>query len=152
MNNGQMDRGNENPTLIIEENHEKNLSQVGRHRDLNPGPPECESRALPRSHLARYYYYYYYYYYYTTKGLLQGCCLSPILFKIYIDVVLKTGRENAMLWEYQWIPNNFLYNLLFVDDQVLITQGIEDVAYMTRKLAEAYKKWGLKINFKKLNI
>ena len=31
----------------------KNLSQVGRHRDLNPGPPECESRALPRSHLAR---------------------------------------------------------------------------------------------------
>ena len=24
-----------------------------RHRDLNPGPPECESRALPRSHLAR---------------------------------------------------------------------------------------------------
>ena len=32
----------------------KNLSQVGRHRDLNPGHPECESRALPRSHLARY--------------------------------------------------------------------------------------------------
>ena len=31
----------------------KNLSQVGRHRDLNPGPPECEARALPRSHLAR---------------------------------------------------------------------------------------------------
>ena len=33
----------------------KNLSQVGRHphRDLDPGPPECESRALPRSHLAR---------------------------------------------------------------------------------------------------
>ena len=27
-------------------------SQVGRHRDLNPGLPECESRALPRSHLA----------------------------------------------------------------------------------------------------
>ena len=31
----------------------KNPSQVGRHRDLNPGHPECESRALPRSHLAR---------------------------------------------------------------------------------------------------
>ena len=29
----------------------KNISQIGRHRDLNPGPPECESRALPRSHL-----------------------------------------------------------------------------------------------------
>ena len=31
----------------------KNLNQVGRPRDLNPGPPECESRALPRRHLAR---------------------------------------------------------------------------------------------------
>ena len=25
----------------------KNLNQVGRPRDLNPGPPEYESRALP---------------------------------------------------------------------------------------------------------
>ena len=31
----------------------KTPSQVGRHWDLNPGSPECESRALPRSHLAR---------------------------------------------------------------------------------------------------
>ena len=55
MNDGQMDRGNENPTqhlpLMTEENHEKNPSQVDRHRDSNPGPPECEARALPRSSL-----------------------------------------------------------------------------------------------------
>ena len=31
----------------------KNLNQVGRPWDLNPGPPKCESRALPRSHLAQ---------------------------------------------------------------------------------------------------
>ena len=31
----------------------KNLNQVGRSQDLNPGPPECESRALPRSYLDR---------------------------------------------------------------------------------------------------
>ena len=36
----------------------KNPSQVGRHRDSNPGPTECESRALPRSHLVRYQQYY----------------------------------------------------------------------------------------------
>ena len=28
------------------------LNQVGQPWDLNPGPPECESRALPWSHLA----------------------------------------------------------------------------------------------------
>ena len=27
---------------------------VGRPQDLNPEPPECESRVLPRSHLARF--------------------------------------------------------------------------------------------------
>ena len=32
----------------------KKTSHVGRHRDSNQGPPECESRALLRSHLARY--------------------------------------------------------------------------------------------------
>ena len=31
----------------------KTPSQVGRHQDLNPGPLECESRALPWSHLSR---------------------------------------------------------------------------------------------------
>ena len=54
--NGQMGRGNENTTQHLPwwlRKPRKNLSQVGRHRDLNPGPPECESRALPRSHLAR---------------------------------------------------------------------------------------------------
>ena len=39
--------------LMIEENHEKTC-KVDRHRDLNPGPPECESRVLPWSHLSRF--------------------------------------------------------------------------------------------------
>ena len=43
-------------TFKIEETT-KNLNQVGRPRDLNPGPPECESRPLPRSHFARWFYF-----------------------------------------------------------------------------------------------
>ena len=57
MNNAQTDRGNENPTQHLPwwlRKTTKKPSQVGRHRDLNQGPPECESRALPRSHLVRY--------------------------------------------------------------------------------------------------
>ena len=33
----------------------KNPSQVGRYRDLNQGPSDCESHALPGSHLGLYY-------------------------------------------------------------------------------------------------
>jgi hypothetical protein len=42
-----------------------------------------------------------------------------------------------------------LYNLLFVDDQVIIAQDTEDAECMMRKLVEAYMKWGLQINFVK---
>ena len=52
-----------NPTFVFEnkkflsyfkiEETTTNLNQVGRPLDLNPGPPECESNALPRSHLGR---------------------------------------------------------------------------------------------------
>jgi hypothetical protein len=42
-----------------------------------------------------------------------------------------------------------LYNLLFVDNQVIITQDTEDAEYMLRKLVEEYMKWGLQINFGK---
>ena len=55
MNNGQMDRGNKNPTQNLPwwlRKTTKKPNQVGWYRELNPGPPECESRALPRNHLA----------------------------------------------------------------------------------------------------
>jgi hypothetical protein len=42
-----------------------------------------------------------------------------------------------------------LYNLLFVDDQVIIAQDTEDAEYMLRKLVEEYIKWGLQMNFRK---
>ena len=38
------------------------------------------------------------------------------------------------------------YTLLFVDDQVLITQEYEDMEFMVRKLLEEYELWGLEIN------
>ena len=47
------------PSLCLDDwgKPRKNLSQVGRHWNLNPEPPECESRALPRSHLARFFFF-----------------------------------------------------------------------------------------------
>jgi hypothetical protein len=45
-----------------------------------------------------------------------------------------------------------LYNLLFAGDQVIIAQDAEDAGYVLRKLVEEYMRWGLQINFGKLNI
>ena len=45
--------------------------------------------------------------------------------------------------------NTTLYTLCFADDQIVIAQDHEDLSYMTRKLIEEYKKWGLEINIDK---
>ena len=39
-----------------------------------------------------------------------------------------------------------IYTVLFVNDQVLITQEQEDVDLLVRKLLDKYKNWSLKIN------
>ena len=57
MNNGHMDRGNENPTQHLPWWLKKNLikpSQIVRNRDLNLGPLEYEPSVLLLCHLAQF--------------------------------------------------------------------------------------------------
>ena len=56
MNNGQMDRGNENPTQHLPwwlRETMKTPSQVVWDRDFNSGPPKFKSSVLPVRHLSR---------------------------------------------------------------------------------------------------
>lgn len=84
----------------------------------------------------------------VSKGLRQGCCLAPTLFKIYLEHALKTWKAkcNGM-----GIPvgDHVLSTLLFADDQVVISADVDDACYMLRKLQEEYAKWGLRINLSK---
>jgi len=83
-----------------------------------------------------------------TKGLRQGCCISPTLFKIYIRKALE---EYKLKCSGMVIPleNTTLCTLQFVDDKVVLAGDKEDLEYMTRKLKESYEKWGLDMNFNK---
>lgn len=80
-----------------------------------------------------------------TKGLRQGCCLSPTLYKIYTENALKEWKRKC---KNMGIPVNdiTIYSLQFADDQLILAQDIEDIEYITRKLIEEYKKWGLQVN------
>ena len=80
----------------------KNPNQVGRHRDLNPGPPECESRALPRSHLARYVQYCFCCYVIKSAGeatnkVLLSVVWNPLLIEINFSQIrtLDIKREKV---------------------------------------------------------
>lgn len=84
----------------------------------------------------------------VTKGLRQGCCISPTLFKIYVAAALKGWKRkvNGMGIE---LNNTCLYTLQFADDQVVIANDREDIEYMMRKLVEEYSRWGLDVNIDK---
>lgn len=84
----------------------------------------------------------------VNKGLRQGCCISPTLFKVYINRVLRDWRRKCMTMGVL-IEEQHIYSLEFADDQVILAEDGDDVNYMFRKLKEEYTKWGLEINMGK---
>ena len=84
-----------------------------------------------------------------TKGLKQGCCLSPTLFKIYLEYVLKEWKKKCGGMGVPLSEVETLFTLCFADDQVVVAQDQDDAEYMIRKLVEEYRKWGLKVSISK---
>lgn len=83
-----------------------------------------------------------------TKGLRQGCCLSPTLFKIYLEEALKGWKKKCRHMGVL-VGDKNIYTLQFADDQIILAEDYDDIEYMSRKLIEEYEKSGLKFNFEK---
>ena len=82
----------------------------------------------------------------VTKGLRQGCCLSPTLFKIYLNEALKRWRRACGGMGIQLNDDKTLYTLHFADDQVVVASDKEDLEFMTSRLFKEYEEWGLEVN------
>jgi len=68
-----------------------------------------------------------------TKGVGQGCRLSPILFNIYLDEVI-TKRQKQDLTGIKLSKNQQLLTLLFADDQVIIADTEDNLQKTAHKL------------------
>lgn len=83
-----------------------------------------------------------------SKGLKQGCTMSPTLFKIYIQEALKDWRKKTGYMGIE-VDDQYLTSLYFADDQVIIACDEDDADYMLRKIKQQYEDWGLSLNMTK---
>ena len=73
-------------------------------------------------------------------GVHQGFVLSPLVFAIAVDVISENAREGLM------------YEILYADDLVLMSESMQNLKKKFSKWKEAFKSKGLKVNLKKTKV
>ena len=85
------------------------------------------------------------------KGLRQGFILSPCLFNLYAEYIMRnTGLEEAQAGIK--IARRNINNLRYADDITLMTESKEELKSLLMKVKEESEKVGLKRNIQKTKI
>ena len=85
------------------------------------------------------------------KGVHQGCTLSPCLFNIYAEYIMR----NAGLEETQagiQIAGRNINNFRYADNTTLMAESKEELKSLLMKVKEESEKVGLKLNIQKMKI
>ena len=85
------------------------------------------------------------------KGVCQGCMLSPYLFNLYAEDIMR----NAGLDEAQAglkIAGRNINNLIYTNDTTLMAEIKEELKSLMMKVKEESKNFGLKLNIQKTKI
>ena len=85
------------------------------------------------------------------KGICQGCILSPCLFSLYAEYLMrKAGLEEAQAGIKTAGRN--MNNLRYTDDTTLMAESEEELKTLLMKMKEESEKAGLKLNIRKTKI
>jgi len=85
------------------------------------------------------------------KGVCQGCILSPCLFNLYAEYIMR----NAGLEEAQAgikIAKRNINHLRYADDTTLMAESEEELKSLLMKVKEESEKVGLKLNIQKTKV
>ena len=85
------------------------------------------------------------------KGVCQGCILSPCLFNLYAEYIMRNaGMEEAQAGIK--IASRNINNLRYADDTTLMAESEEELKSFLMKVKEESGKVGLKLNIQKTKI
>ena len=85
------------------------------------------------------------------KGVCQGCILSPCLFNLYAEYIMR----NAGLEDTQAgikIARRNINNLRYANDTTLMAESEEEQKSLLMKVKEESEQFGLKLNIQKTKI
>ena len=85
------------------------------------------------------------------KGVCQGCILSPCLFNLYAEYIMRnTGLEETQAG--LKIGGRNIHNLRYADDTTLMAESEEELKSLLTKVKVESEKVDLKLNIQKTKI
>ena len=82
------------------------------------------------------------------KGVCQGCILSPCLFNLYVEHIMRNARLDEAQAGIKIAGRN-INNLRYADDTTLMAEGEEELKSPLMKVEVESEKVGLKLNIQK---
>ena len=86
-----------------------------------------------------------------VKGVCQGCMLSPCLFNLYAEYIVRNAGLDESQAEIKIARRN-INNLRYADDTTLLAESKKKLKSLLMKVKEKNEKVGLKLNIQKTKI
>jgi len=83
------------------------------------------------------------------KGVFQGCILSPCLFNLHAEHIMRNAGLNKAQAEIKIAGRN-INNLRYADDTTLMAENEEELKSLLMKVKEESEKAGLELNIQKI--
>ena len=85
------------------------------------------------------------------KGVRQGCILSPYLFNLYAEYIMRNARLDEAQAGIKIARRN-INKPIYTDDTLLMEESEEELKSLLMKVKEESEKVGLKLNIQKTKI